>query len=111
LRGGAIDFSAVVISELELHGYAIERVYEHRRLIGVCLLDSGAPIHPPYAGATDGADFALASGQATRRKPPVRPHAPLAIQANQDLRSLVARPARRLHGRQKRCTCPLAPHH
>lgn len=31
LRAGAIDFPAVVISELELHGYAIERVDEHGR--------------------------------------------------------------------------------
>jgi hypothetical protein len=46
LRGGGIDFPAVVISELELHGYAIERVYEHGRLIGVRLLDTEAPDPP-----------------------------------------------------------------
>jgi hypothetical protein len=55
LRGGGIDFPAVVISELELHEYAIERVYEHGRLIGVRLLATKPPIHPPHAGATDGA--------------------------------------------------------
>lgn len=37
LRGDGIDFPAVVIGELELHGYAIERVYEHGRLLGVRL--------------------------------------------------------------------------
>jgi hypothetical protein len=46
LRGGGIDFPAVVISELELHGYAIERVYEHGRLIGVRLLGTEAPDPP-----------------------------------------------------------------
>jgi hypothetical protein len=39
LRAGGIDFPAVVVSELELKGYAIERVYEHGRLIGVRLRD------------------------------------------------------------------------
>ena len=36
-RGDGLDFPAVVIGELELHGYAIERVYEHGRLLGVRL--------------------------------------------------------------------------
>jgi hypothetical protein len=45
-RAGGIDFPAVVISELELHGYAIERVYEHGGLIGVRLLETGAPDPP-----------------------------------------------------------------
>jgi hypothetical protein len=31
-----------VIGELELNGYAIERVYEHGRLIGVRLLETQA---------------------------------------------------------------------
>jgi hypothetical protein len=48
LRAGGIDFPAVVISELEVHGYAIERVYEHGRLIGVRLLETEAP-DPPAA--------------------------------------------------------------
>ena len=57
LRAGGIDFPAVVIGELELNGYVIERVYEHDRQIGVRLLEPEAPIHPPYAGAADGAEF------------------------------------------------------
>jgi hypothetical protein len=40
------DFPAVVISELELHGYAIDRVYEHGRLIGVRLLERKVPDPP-----------------------------------------------------------------
>jgi hypothetical protein len=40
LRSARIDFPAVVIGELELNGYAIERVYEHGRLIGVRLLET-----------------------------------------------------------------------
>ena len=35
LRAGGIDFPAVVLSELELNGYAIERVHDHGRMIGV----------------------------------------------------------------------------
>ena len=46
LRAGGIHFPAVVIGELELHGYAIERVYEHRRQIGVRLLETEAPDPP-----------------------------------------------------------------
>ena len=42
LRAGGIDFPAVVIGELELNGYAIERVYEHDKLIGVRLLETNA---------------------------------------------------------------------
>jgi len=42
LRAGGIHFPAVVIGELELNGYTIERVYEHGRLIGVRLLDTKA---------------------------------------------------------------------
>jgi hypothetical protein len=48
LRAAGIDFPAVVIGELELNGYVIERVYEHGRQIGVRLLDSEAP-DPPRA--------------------------------------------------------------
>jgi hypothetical protein len=43
LRAGGIDFPAVVLSELELNGYAIERVYQDSRLIGVRLLETDAP--------------------------------------------------------------------
>ena len=41
-RAGGIDFPAVVIGELELNGYVIERVYEHGRQIGVRLLETEA---------------------------------------------------------------------
>ena len=57
LRAGGIDFPAVVIGELELNGYVIERVYEHGRQIGVRLQETDAPIHLPRAGASDGAEF------------------------------------------------------
>ena len=43
LRAGGIDFPAVVIGELELNGYVIERVYEHGRQIGVRLLETDSP--------------------------------------------------------------------
>jgi hypothetical protein len=46
LRAGGIDFPAVVIGELELNGYVIERVYEHGRQIGVRLLETEAPDPP-----------------------------------------------------------------
>ncbi len=39
LRARGIDFPAVVLTELELSGYAIERVHDRGRLTGVCLLD------------------------------------------------------------------------
>jgi hypothetical protein len=47
LRASGIHFPAMVISELELNGYAIERVYEHDRLIGVRLLKTNASDTPP----------------------------------------------------------------
>ncbi len=46
LRASGIDFPAVVISELEINGYVIERVREHGRLIGVRLLDADAIAAP-----------------------------------------------------------------
>jgi hypothetical protein len=46
LRHAGVDFPAVALSELELNGYAIERVYEHHRLIGVRLLRTEAPETP-----------------------------------------------------------------
>ena len=46
LRAGGIDFPAVVIGELELNGYVIERVYEHGRQIGVRLLETEAADPP-----------------------------------------------------------------
>ena len=39
LRVGGIDFPAAVVSELELNGYEIERVYDRVRPIGVRLLE------------------------------------------------------------------------
>jgi hypothetical protein len=46
LRAAGIDFPAVVIGELELNGYVIERVYEHGRQIAVRLLETAAPDPP-----------------------------------------------------------------
>ena len=48
LRAGGIDFPAVVIGELELNGYVIERVYQHGQPLGVRLLETDAP-DPPAA--------------------------------------------------------------
>jgi hypothetical protein len=42
LRAEGIDFPAALVGELELNGYAIERVYEHGRLLGVRLLEAAA---------------------------------------------------------------------
>lgn len=39
LRSGGIDFPAAVVSELELAGYEINRVFEHGRLVGVRLVE------------------------------------------------------------------------
>jgi hypothetical protein len=39
LRVAGIDFPAAVISELELNGYAIERVQQEGRLVGVRLVE------------------------------------------------------------------------
>ena len=47
LRAGGIDFPAAVVSELQLNGYAIDRVYERGRLVGVRLLKP----EPPYTRA------------------------------------------------------------
>jgi hypothetical protein len=44
LRASGIHFPAVVIGELELNGYVIERVYEHDRLIGVRLSETESEI-------------------------------------------------------------------
>jgi len=52
LRATGIDFPAAVLSELELNGYAIERVRDHGRLIGVRLLEpqppDTSPAHPQH---------------------------------------------------------------
>ena len=39
LRAAGLDAPAAVISELELNGHAIERVYEHGRLVGLRLIE------------------------------------------------------------------------
>jgi hypothetical protein len=46
LRAGGIDFPAVVVGELELNGYVVERVYEDGRQIGLRLLETEAPDPP-----------------------------------------------------------------
>jgi hypothetical protein len=46
LHAGGIDFPAAVVSELELSGFVIERVYDHGRLVGVRLLDPEPPGTP-----------------------------------------------------------------
>ena len=46
LRAGGIDFPAVVIGELELNGYALKRVHEHGKLLGVRLVETEAPDPP-----------------------------------------------------------------
>lgn len=39
LRAAGVAFPAAVVSELELNGYVIQRVYDHGRLVGVRLFD------------------------------------------------------------------------
>ena len=46
LHAGGISFPAAVVSELELSGYAIERVYGHGRMVGVRLLGPEPPETP-----------------------------------------------------------------
>ena len=46
LRAAGIDFPAVVIGELELHGSTIERTHDRGRLIGVRLREPD-PSGPP----------------------------------------------------------------
>jgi hypothetical protein len=43
LHASGITFPAAVVSELELNGYVIQRVYEHGRLLGVRLLEPEPP--------------------------------------------------------------------
>lgn len=38
LHAGGIDFPAAVVTELELNGYVIDRVYRDGRLVGVRLV-------------------------------------------------------------------------
>lgn len=51
LHAGGIGFPAAVVSELELVGYAIERVYDHGRLIGLRLREPEPPRNTPAASA------------------------------------------------------------
>jgi hypothetical protein len=46
LRTGGVDFPAVVVAELELNGYRIERVRDHGQMIGV-RLQSPEPAEAP----------------------------------------------------------------
>ncbi len=46
LHAAGIAFPAAVVSELELSGYAIERVHDHGRPIGVRLLQPEPPDAP-----------------------------------------------------------------
>jgi len=46
LRAGGIDFPAVVIGELELNGYVIERVQEDGKLLGFRLVETEASDPP-----------------------------------------------------------------
>ena len=43
LHASGIAFPAAVVSELELRGYVIERVYDHGRPLGVRLLQPEPP--------------------------------------------------------------------
>ncbi len=54
LHAGGIDFPAAVVSELELDGYAFERVYDHGWMVGVRLVGPEPPeAPPPHTGAVD----------------------------------------------------------
>ena len=55
-QASGIPFPAAVVSELELNGYEIERVYDHGRMVGVRLLQPEPPdaaTGPAGAGRTD----------------------------------------------------------
>ena len=43
LHADGVAFPAAVVTELELNGYLIERVYDHGRMIGVRLLQPEPP--------------------------------------------------------------------
>jgi hypothetical protein len=46
LHASGIDFPAAVVSELQLSGYEIDRVYDRGRLVGVRLLKPEPPETP-----------------------------------------------------------------
>jgi hypothetical protein len=54
LRASGVDFPAAVVSELQLNGYAIDRVYERGRLVGVRLLKRNHATYPRHGGAVYG---------------------------------------------------------
>jgi len=47
LHAAGIDFPAAVVSELQVNGFAIDRVYDRGRLVGVRLLEA----EPSHASA------------------------------------------------------------
>jgi len=59
LHAGGIAFPAAVVSELELNGYVIERVYDHGRLVGVRCSSQNLGTHPPRTCSTGGTDSRL----------------------------------------------------
>jgi hypothetical protein len=67
LHAAGIDFPAAVVSELELNGYLIERVYDHARLIGVRLLHPEPGTHPTHPPDTGGAGRTDSQPQHTSR--------------------------------------------
>jgi hypothetical protein len=46
LRAAGVDFPAVVLSELEIKGYVIQRLHERGRPVGVRLLETDTPNAP-----------------------------------------------------------------
>jgi hypothetical protein len=76
LRAGGIDFPAAIVSELELNGYVIERVYDHGRLVGVRRLhpEPDKPHTPARAPAAAAPVGPIANRRARRdqRRRPVR---------------------------------------
>ena len=66
LHASGIAFPAAVVSELELNGYVIERVYDHGRLIGVRLLQPEPPATPRLPAA---AAAPIASRSTSSRSP------------------------------------------
>jgi hypothetical protein len=80
LHACGIDFPAAVVSELGRHDYAIERVYNHGRLIGVRLL---GPLPPKRSQRSRGAG---APGS-TDSQPPHTPRSPKIAQAPSDKRA------------------------
>ena len=68
LHADGIAFPAAVVTELELNGYVIERVYDHGRMVGVRLLQ---PEPPDTRTAHGGAGRTDSQPQYTPRSPPM----------------------------------------